>query len=150
MLRASNARGSHRQRSGCHASPPTKGKAGLSPTVVWGGILALAVMIGLLLFVFYRINKEDQKRNGTDRPAHKDNSSITQPQSLQSPKQDPKADEAAFDELMMALSKLPKEDRASRVAKLESFVKAYPESICAARARIMISDLREKPTPKTK
>lgn len=149
LLRASNARGTNRQRSDSRPAAPTRGSAGLSPVVVWGGILALAAMIGLLLFAFHRVNVGDNERKETVRPAP-ENSPVIQPDPITADRQGAKAAEAAFERLMAALEKLPKEDRATRLAKLEDFVKQYPESIYASRARTMISTIQGKPGPKTK
>jgi hypothetical protein len=150
LLRASNARSGNRLRSGSHPSPPTHGKAGLSPHIVWGGIIALAMMIGLLLFVFHRMNVADRKAREEARPERIDTPvHAIQPEPVPDGKPDTKAGEQAFEQLLLALEKLPPEDRAGRLSRLEDFVKRYPESNPASRARTMISTLQSKSDKKS-
>jgi hypothetical protein len=149
MLRASNARGSNRQRSGHHPTEVTRGRPGLSQNVVWGGIIALAAMIAVLLLAVYLMRSPDQDvRNA--RPPQKKEENVTPPDPPPNDKPAPKADEVAFDQLMAALGKLPEEDRTARLAKLEDFVKRFPDSFYAPRARTMISTIKNTPTPITK
>jgi hypothetical protein len=143
MLRASNPRGSSRQRSGHHPADVTHGRPGLSQNVVWGGIIALAAMIAVLLLAVYLMRSPDQAAKNTNPRQQKKEENVTPPEPTPNDKPGPKADEVAFDQLMAALGKLPEEDRASRLAKLEDFVKRYPDSFYAPRARTMISTIQK-------
>jgi Leucine-rich repeat (LRR) protein len=49
--------------------------------------------------------------------------------------------DAAFDELEKRINKLPAEDKNSRVAAYQAFVKEYPDAIVSARARVALDDL---------
>jgi hypothetical protein len=55
--------------------------------------------------------------------------------------------EAAFEQVTKEMAALPPDDKDGRIAKLEGFLNQHGGEIIAARARVLLSDLKKPPAP---
>jgi len=115
--------------------------------MLWGGILALIALAGVLTYFFLQQSGSTSDRVRPEPRPRPENQAPGASKTAPDPdlKNAKKADTVEFDKLLAALDKLPSDEQAKRKALLDGFLKQYPESTYAPSVRTMLAEIQDQP-----